>query len=182
MEITLKLELSDDQYQNLMQSSYDEIFKDPKTLDALRETVLNEFVEYFSEQREYNRNDNKTYVTSYRTTRHLVEKALLHEVEDKNIYSYSKEYEPSDLMRQIVEEATKDQMDRLKTVIQQCVYQILSDKNMITSILHDMMIECFRAGISLGTDQMIQDSDVQRVRLNHISDRVDSIIDALRNQ
>ena len=182
MKIALKLELSDDQYQNLMQSSYDEIFKDPKTLDALRETVLNEFVEYFSGERQYNQNDNKTYVTAYRTTRHLVEKALLHQVENKNSYSYSTEYRPSDLMRQIVEEATKDQMARLKDAIQQCVYQILSDKNMITSVLHDTMIECFRAGISLGTDQMIQNSESQKARLNILSERVDYIINALRSQ
>lgn len=49
MEISLKVNLTDEQYQTLMQNSYDEIFKSLQMVDALRTVVVDHFVQYFNE-------------------------------------------------------------------------------------------------------------------------------------
>lgn len=156
MELSIKIELSDEQYNLLMQNSYDEIFKNPETLDQLRQIIMSNFAEYFSGS--INRDPNNFVATSPDRVRNFVEKALLKEVrDDANRSSYTRitHYEPTEFMRQLVDDATKDQRREFESKIQLIVESIFRDSTLVSKILRELLINSIRNGITMGNDLLI---------------------------
>ena len=163
MEISLKIELSDDQYNSLMQNSYDEIFKDPETQEQLRQVILENFTKYFSGTRD---KDSNNYVaTSYRGVCNFVEKALLKEVpKDTSRFSYntSTQYEPTDFMRQLISEATEDQRKEFEKQIQIIVKELMNNSILVSEILKEVLLNSIINGITLGTSMMIDEKRLEK--------------------
>lgn len=163
MEISLKIELSEDQYSSLMQNSYNEIFKDPETQEQLRRVILENFTKYFSGTRD---KDSNNYVaTSYRGVCNFVEKALLKEVpKDTNRLSYSTstQYEPTDFMRQLIAEATKEQRAEFEKQIQIIVKELLNNSLVVSEILKEVLLNSIINGVTLGTNMMIDQKKVEK--------------------
>lgn len=157
MEISLKLELSEDQYNDLMQKSYDEIFKSPQMIDALKDIIIENFNSFFQN----NDRDRKVaygFVTSGNQVRNLCEKALITPVEEKSYGNYSVSYEPSVLMRQLVTQATEDQRQTFYKSIQEILDRIISDKDLVSKILTEVLLNSIMNGLSMGSKMNIEQS------------------------
>jgi len=162
LKLSLNIELTDEQYQDLMKQSYDEIFQNPDMINALREVILDNFREFFSKD-----------------SSNFVEKALLNS-ESSRYYSSYPNYTPSALMKQIVEDATKEQKEIYTKEIQQVLEKIFNDTGLISSLLHDTIIECIRAGMSLGTSNMMLDAKNQRDHLEMLTNYVHELQDKIK--
>lgn len=156
MELSLKIELSDEQYNLLMQNSYDEIFKNSETQDQLRQIIVDNFAEYFSGVRD---KDSNSYIaTSYKGICNFVEKALLKEVpRDRSSYNFVTQYEPTEFMRQLISEATEDQRKEFEDKIRKVVSELLNDSTLVTSILKEVLLNSIINGITLGSSMMIDE-------------------------
>lgn len=149
MEISLKVELTDEQYAQLMENSYDDIFKNETVVDGLREIIIKNFEQFFSG------NSSNKYIGSPTAITGFVEKALIQELPGK---SYGiREYVPTSLMRTIVEHATEEQVAQYEREIQQIVKDFFRRSDTIAKIIYDLILESIRAGISLGTNSMKED-------------------------
>lgn len=156
MELSLKIELSDEQYNLLMHNSYDEIFKNPETQDQLRQIIVDNFAEYFSGIR--NKDSNSYIATSYRGICNFVEKALLKEVpKDRLSYNSVTQYEPTEFMRQLISEATEDQRKEFEDKIRKVVSELLNDSTVVTSILKEVLLNSIVNGITLGSSMMVEE-------------------------
>ena len=179
MEISLKIELSEDQYNSLMQNSYDEIFKDPETQEQLRRVILENFTKYFSGTRD---KDSNNYVaTSYSGVCNFVEKALLKEVpKDTNRFSYntSTQYEPTDFMRQLISEATEDQRKEFEDKIRKVVSELLNNSIVVTSILKEVLLNSIVNGITLGTSMMVEDKKFDKQNQDIINSAVRNMMNS----
>ncbi len=173
MEISLKVELTDEQYQNLMQSSYDEIFKDPTTLETFRSVILEHFIEYFNDNRYGGKKEtNGVYVGQYIAKRNIVEKALLDEYTDGSSYGSRTNYKPTEFLDAIVHEATKEQIQDFQTRIQQVTKEILSNPDAISKILSQVIVESIKLGFSTGNERILQDQIMQTEMVGIIQDRL----------
>ena len=156
MELSLKIELSDEQYNLLMHNSYDEIFKNPETQDQLRQIIVDNFAEYFSGIR--NKDSNSYIATSYRGICNFVEKALLKEVpKDRLSYNSVTQYEPTEFMRQLISEATEDQRKEFEDKIRKVVSELLNDSTVVTSILKEVLLNSIVNGLTLGSSMMVEE-------------------------
>lgn len=176
MELSIRIELSDEQYNLLMQNSYDEIFKNPETLDQLRQIIISNFAEYFSGS--INRNPNNFVATSPDRVRNFVEKALLKEVRDdanRSSYTHTTHYEPTEFMRQLVDDATKDQRKEFESKIQLIVESIFRNSTLVSKILRELLINSIRNGITMGNDLLIDMHQKEK------EDEVMMIYDVVKN-
>lgn len=173
MEISLKVELTDEQYQNLMQSSYDEIFKDPTTLETLRSVILEHFIEYFNDNRYGGKKEtNGVYVGQYNSKRNIVEKALLDEYTEGSGYGSHTNYKPTEFLDAIVHEATEEQIKDFQTRIQQVTTEILSNPDTISRILSQVIVESIKLGLSTGNARILQDQITQTEMISMIKERL----------
>ena len=175
MELSLKIELSDEQYNLLMHNSYDEIFKNPETQDQLRQIIVDNFAEYFSGIRN---KDSKSYIaTSYRGICNFVEKALLKEVpKDRLSYNSVTQYEPTEFMRQLISEATEDQRKEFEDKIRKVVSELLNDSTVVTSILKEVLLNSIVNGITLGSSMMVEEKKFDKQNQDIINSAVRNLM------
>jgi len=177
MELSLKIELSDEQYNLLMQNSYDEIFKNPETQDQLRQIIVNNFAEYFSGVR--NKDSSSYIATSYRGICNFVEKALLKEVpKDRLSYNSVTQYEPTEFMRQLISEATEDQRKEFEDKIRKVVSELLNDSTVVTSILKEVLLNSIVNGITLGSSMMIEEKTFDKQNQSIINSAVRNMMNS----
>lgn len=177
MELSLKIELSDEQYNLLMHNSYDEIFKNPETQDQLRQIIVDNFAEYFSGIR--NKDSNSYIATSYRGICNFVEKALLKEVpKDRLSYNSVTQYEPTEFMRQLISEATEDQRKEFEDKIRKVVSELLNDSTVVTSILKEVLLNSIINGITLGTSMMVEDKKFEKQNQDIINSAVRNMMNS----
>lgn len=177
MELSLKIELSDEQYNLLMKNSYDEIFKNPETQDQLRQIIVDNFAEYFSGVR--NENSNRYIATSYRGICNFVEKALLKEVpKDRLSYNSVTQYEPTEFMRQLISEATEDQRKEFEDKIRKVVSELLNDSTVVTSILKEVLLNSIVNGITLGSSMMIEEKKFDKQNQDIINSAVRNMMNS----
>lgn len=177
MELSLKIELSDEQYNLLMHNSYDEIFKNPETQDQLRQIIVDNFAEYFSGIR--NKDSNSYIATSYRGICNFVEKALLKEVpKDRLSYNSVTQYEPTEFMRQLISEATEDQRKEFEDKIRKVVSELLNDSTVVTSILKEVLLNSIVNGITLGSSMMIEEKKFDKQNQDIINSAVRNLMNS----
>lgn len=177
MELSLKIELSDEQYNLLMQNSYDEIFKNPETQDQLRQIIVDNFAEYFSGVR--NKDSNSYIATSYRGICNFVEKALLKEVpKDRLSYTSSTQYEPTEFMRQLISEATEDQRKEFEDKIRKVVSELLNDSTVVISILKEVLLNSIVNGITLGSSMMVEEKEFDKQNQSIINSAVRNMMNS----
>lgn len=177
MELSLKIELSDEQYNLLMHNSYDEIFKNPETQDQLRQIIVDNFAEYFSGIR--NKDSNSYIATSYRGICNFVEKALLKEVpKDRLSYNSVTQYEPTEFMRQLISEATEDQRKEFEDKIRKVVSELLNNSIVVTSILKEVLLNSIVNGITLGTSMMVEDKKFDKQNQDIINSAVRNMMNS----
>ncbi len=177
MELSLKIELSDEQYNLLMHNSYDEIFKNPETQDQLRQIIVDNFAEYFSGIRD--KNSNSYIATSYRGICNFVEKALLKEVpKDRLSYNSVTQYEPTEFMRQLISEATEDQRKEFEDKIRKVVSELLNDSTVVTSILKEVLLNSIVNGITLGSSMMIEEKKFDKQNQDIINSAVRNMMNS----
>lgn len=176
MELSLKIELSDEQYKDLMQSSYDEIFKSTQMIDALRTVVVDHFVQYFNEDMYCPKDKNSTgvYVGSSQR-RNIVEKALIDEEESRG-YSYTRNYKPTSLLDQIVRDATSEQMEEFRSRIREITKTFLDNPKTIAQIIHQVICESVRIGLSQGNEDLLARRQNNDARMSMIEGTVQSIM------
>lgn len=177
MELSLKIELSDEQYNLLMHNSYDEIFKNPETQDQLRQIIVDNFAEYFSGIRD--KNSNSYIATSYRGICNFVEKALLKEVpKDRLSYNSVTQYEPTEFMRQLISEATEDQRKEFEDKIRKVVSELLNDSTVVTSILKEVLLNSIVNGITLGSSMMVEEKKFDKQNQDIINSAVRNMMNS----
>lgn len=177
MELSLKIELSDEQYNLLMHNSYDEIFKNPETQDQLRQIIVDNFAEYFSGIR--NKDSNSYIATSYRGICNFVEKALLKEVpKDRLSYNSVTQYEPTEFMRQLISEATEDQRKEFEDKIRKVVSELLNDSTVVTSILKEVLLNSIVNGITLGSSMMVEEKKFDKQNQDIINSAVRNLMNS----
>ena len=146
MEISLKIELSDDQYNNLIKNSYDELFKDEKLIAGLRELILSKITEYFTD-----RHNNPTSI--------IRDILLEDDFSKKDNTYYGNHYVkvPNSLTKKIVLDATELQMSALRNKIRIGLSELISNKEFIASAIYEILIDSIKAGIATGTENMIEE-------------------------
>ena len=173
MEISLKVELTDEQYQNLMQSSYDEIFKDPATIEAIRTMVVDQFTDYFVNGNTHRKKqDSGVYVGTYPPVRNIVEKALLDEYTVGSGYGSRTDYKPSAFLDQLIHEATEEQIEEFKANIKDVTRQILNDPRAIAQILNQVIVESIKLGLSTGNEKVLNDQIYQIETVSMLKERL----------
>lgn len=175
MELSLHISLTDEQYEALMKESYDVIFNDEQTINALREVVLNEFANFFGNNRE-GKYDNRSGVANSANTslNALVRDCLLKEIPNRNYSSYQR-YEANDLLRKIVAEATESQMGALKNKIRMAMSEIISDDKVIAMIMNEVLLCSIRNGITMGTTMMIENEEIKDRQIDMMKDALMSV-------
>lgn len=169
MELSLHISLTDEQYEALMKESYDVIFNDEQTIDALREIVLNEFANFFGNNGGNYDNRSGIANTANTSLNALVRDCLLKEIPNRNYSSYQK-YEANDLLRKIVAEATESQMGALKNKIRMAMSEIISDDKVIAMIMNEVLLCSIRNGITMGTTMMIENEEMKNQQISMMKD------------
>lgn len=182
MELSLKVELSDEQYEQLMKNSYDEIFKSDVMINALRDVIIDSFVKYFDTD-EFNKNKNNVYGVSYPQSKHLIEQCLFDKRLKRRSTWGNDEYEeiPSDLLKQLVLEGSEHQMAAFRNKVRLLVSELLSDKQYISSLINSLFINSIRAGLAMGTEQMMFAEENRQHMLGMITYKMDAVESKLYN-
>ena len=146
MEISLKIELSDDQYNNLIKNSYDELFKDEKLIAGLRELILSKITEYFTD-----RHNNPTSI--------IRDILLEDDFSKKDNTYYGNHYAkvPNSLTKKIVLDSTEVQMGALRNRIRMGLSELINNEEFIASAIYEILIDSIKAGIATGTENMIEE-------------------------
>ena len=160
MELSLHLSLTDEQYEALMKESYDVIFNNEQTIDALREIVLNEFTNFFGNNGGNYDNRSGVANTANTSLNALVRDCLLKEIPNRSYSSYQR-YEANDLLKKIVADATEVQMGALKNKIRMAMSEIISDDKIIAMIMNEVLLCSIRNGITMSTNMMIENNEMK---------------------
>lgn len=145
MEISLKIELSDEQYNDIMNNSYDAIYKDEKLIEGLREIILTTFQRYFNDT------NNKGAITG------IIRDVLMEEEESKYTYYGAKSYKPTELCKKIVLGATENQLAHLRNNIRIVAARLLSNREFINQAISEVIIDSIKIGLASGNDSLMKE-------------------------
>ena len=178
MELSLHLSLTDEQYEALMKESYDVIFNNEQTIDALREIVLNEFTNFFGNNGGNYDNRSGVANTANTSLNALVRDCLLKEIPNRSYSSYQR-YEANDLLKKIVADATEVQMGALKNKIRMAMSEIISDDKIIAMIMNEVLLCSIRNGITMGTNMMIENEGMKDQQIGMMKNALMSVQDKM---
>lgn len=152
MELMLKIDLTEEQYNDLMQKSYDKIFDDKEFADVLKKVIADNMGEYL------------------KTHPEIIKKIL---VGDEDYYYRNKK--STEIGKMIVEGAVKDYSSDISEETKCAIKQILKTVN-LSNLLWSIITEAVRKGMA---DGLYTDFQMEHYRGDQLQSIVDEMKDKL---
>ena len=153
MEIFLKIDLTDEQYQDLMKKSYDRIFEDEDFTEGLKKSVANGIEEFMKSP------DGKQMIRMTLTGDEY----------------YNTSARKTALGKQLFDDATKEYVSEISIPIKEFLKECLLKIN-IEEIATDIIIEIFRQSIiETAVNELKTESLIQRDQINELRKKLNMI-------
>ena len=156
MELTLKIDLTEEQYNDLMTKSYKEIFETDSFKEALKETICTGMVSWFDTP----------------NGKDVIRKTLVGD----NYYSCN--MNQTEVGRSILKEATKDYASKIGEPIQEFYKDLLTKiniGNLLKEILYAQIVRSMGIGMNESIETMQSAFNMQSQELQDLKEKLSSI-------